>query len=469
MLPTPTNYAIYPGVVPANTAVEMTIVPTERSFLFFSDMPYLITVISVNADEPYYHVPQNPVTFSVTAQGGVLHFSYSFPDEQEHLILLSREGEKPFAELSVYSLFDDLFSLRPLRGDLHSHSYRSDGRRDPSALAGHYREQGYDFFALTDHNRAYPGDEIDQTYAGVKMGLARVRGEEIHAPGSVLHVVHVGGKESVAERYVHDMEGYEREIAEYESRVPGHIPAQYHARYARAMWTADQIHAAGGLAIFAHPYWRPGRKAFNVCDAFARILLMSGMFDAYELVGGMGQEGINRSIALWQELRAEGLNLPVVGSSDVHGIAKAETFPHLFTICFAEQNENDAIIAAVKAGRSVAVEASGGEYDRQYRCYGSLRLVGYAHFLLRRYFPQIQRICAGEGVAMRAYAMGEADAALIEQQAAQTENFRRRFFGEILPVVPSQAVQDFTEHCRDRQKNGPDGKGSLLGTGKIQL
>ena len=35
MLPTPRNYAIYPSVVPADTPVEMTIVPVERSFLFF--------------------------------------------------------------------------------------------------------------------------------------------------------------------------------------------------------------------------------------------------------------------------------------------------------------------------------------------------------------------------------------------------------------------------------------------------
>jgi hypothetical protein len=73
------------------------------------------------------------------------------------------------------------------------------------------------------------------------------------------------------------------------------------------------------------------------------------MFDAYELVGGMGQAGVNLSVALWGDLRAEGLSIPVVGSSDVHSVSVTENFPGHFTLCFAETNENDAIIAAVSA------------------------------------------------------------------------------------------------------------------------
>lgn len=470
MLPTPRNYAIYPSVVPADTPVEMTIVPNERSFMLFDGETYTLTAIPVNGDEDYYHDPHNHTVFTAVAAEGILRFTYTFPEEQEHVILLARGEEKPMAEFSVYSLREDLFSLRPLRGDFHGHSYRSDARRDPAALAGHYREQGYDFFSLTDHNRFYPGSEVDDAYAGVKMGLTRVRGEEVHAIDSVIHIVHVGGRESVADRYVHDGETFAREIAEYEARVPAEIPEIYRGRYARAMWATDRIHDAGGIAIFPHPYWRPGKsRAFNVRDELAILLLKSGMFDAYELVGGMGQEGVNRSIALWSDLRAEGISISVVGSSDVHGLERAKTFPHYFTVCFAEENTNDAIIDAVRAARSVAVEASGYEYDRQYRCYGSLRLVSYCHFLLRNYFPAMQRLCGGEGVAMRAYAMNEAPASLIEAQAELAENFSARFFGKKSPVLPSAELREYVEHCRDIQRKGPSGKGTLIDTGNMQI
>lgn len=462
MLPKPTNYSVWPGVVRADMSSEMTIVPSEKAFLMFEGDKYRVTIISIDDDETSYYEPTTAHTVTAVAHDGVLRFSYVFPGEQAHLIMLWR-GENKLQDMYVYSLRDDLYGLRPMKGDLHSHSFRSDGKRDPAALAGHYREQGYDFFALTDHNRFYPGGEIDETYAGVNMGLHRVTGEEVHAPGSVVHIIHVGGKSSVADIYVHDRPRFEAEVMEYMAKVPAHIPAQYHERYAKAMWAADAIHAAGGLAIFPHPYWRPGKSmVYNVRDEFAVMLLESGMFDAFELAGGMKHAGINRAVALWADVRSAGTPINVVGSSDVHGIENAYTFPHLFTVCFAESASDAAIISAIKAGRSVAVEAEGSDYARQYRCYGSLRMVSYAQFLLENYFPRQQRICQGEGVAMRAYAIGESGAELIELQARQTENFRRRFFGELPPALPTPDMLAFEEKWRAVQCQGPLTRGSGL-------
>lgn len=463
MLPISENYAIFPSVVRADVPSDMVIVPREKAFLFFSGEEYRLTIISLNNDEPSYYTPTTHVHLTATAADGVLRFSYTFPDEQEHLILLEY-GEKQLQEFHVFSLREDLYRLRPLRGDLHSHSYRSDGKCDPAALAGHFREQGYDFFALTDHNRYYPGGEIDETYDGVKLGITRIPGEEVHAPDSVVHIVHVGGSSSVADLYVHDGDGFDREIAEkYLPRVPSNIPERYADRYAKAIWATDKIHEAGGLAIFPHPFWIPGKSnTFNVCDEFARILLTSEMFDAFELLGGCTQANQNRTVAFWGDLRAEGLKIPVVGSSDVHGIEKAHTFPHLFTICFAEENETASILSAVQNGNTVAVEATNVEYDRHYRAYGSLRLVTYAQFLLRNYFPKRQRICQGEGVAMRAYAIGEADAALVEVQVKQSESFSARFFGREAPILPSESMLAFEEKWREIQLQGPLTKGSVI-------
>ena len=465
MLPTPKNYVIWPAVVPADEQVKMTVAPGERAFLLHENVEYTLTIYPVNGDEADYYAPTCARTMNLFAQNGVLQFEIAFEGEQEHLIVLS-QGEKKLQEMVIYSLRKDLYELLPLKGDFHGHSYRSDGRRDPAALAGHYREQGYDFFSLTDHNRFYPGSEVDEVYQGLDMGFTRVRGEEVHAPTSIVHIVHVGGTKSVTETYVLNRERYAAEVAEYEKKVPAHIPAQYAFRYARAMWATDRIHEAGGLAIFPHPYWRPGKsRMHNVCDEFAMILLKSGMFDAYELVGGMGQVGNNRSIALWAQLRAEGLHIPVVGSSDVHKIEKGIEFPHLFTICFAKQNENDAIIDAVRKDLCVAVEAVGSEYDRQFRCYGDLRLVSYAQFLLTHYFPNLQRLCQGEGVMMRSYAMNEAPAALVEGMAQVCRDYTERFLGRKEPKLPDADMISFENKWREVQlTRGPITKGGQVYT-----
>lgn len=462
MLPQPKNYAIYPAVARVRCQTEFVISPTERSFLLYEGEEYELLIIPIDADEPSYHAPSKQQTLTLVADGGVLRFSYTFESEQEYTLRLFYQGKEK-ETLAVYALEDDLFELRPLKGDLHGHSYRSDGARDPAALAGHYREQGYDFFALTDHNRYYPGDEIDEVYRGVELGITRVKGEEVHAIGSVIHIVHVGGKKSVCAEYVNDREGFVDAVKPFYEKIPKEVPAQYHDRYARCLWVTDRIHKAGGIAIFAHPYWKPKMSGcHNVCEELAQILLKSGMFDAYELIGGVGQVGVNKSVALWSELRAEGHDIRVVGSSDVHKLEESPYFPHHFTVCFAKQNENDAIIDAVRGGFSVAVEATGEEYDREYRCYGKLRLVDYAHFLLKNYFLPMQRICQGEGVAMRAYAMCDAPAALIEMQVKQSERFRRRFFGQEEAYLPNDEIKEFIARARERQLQGPTSKGSSL-------
>jgi hypothetical protein len=186
------------------------------------------------------------------------------------------------------------------------------------------------------------------------------------------------------------------------------------------------------------------------------------MFDAFEVIGGVEQPECNRQVALWGDLRAEGCDLPIVGSSDVHGLYKAFSFPHHFTVCFAETNENGAIVDAVKNGLSVAVEAIGEEYGRRYFCYGSLRLVSYAQFLLRYYFPKTERLAAGEGCAMRAYAMGETSAELLSLAAEQTRRFSERYLGRLSPTPPSRELLDFEQRWRKRHLDGPITKGSAV-------
>ena len=469
MLPINHNYRIYPSVMLADTPTEMVIVPTERAFLLVEGQEYKLTLVDVNGDELDYHAPISHKHTTAVAHGGVLKFTHTFEGEAEHLVILHLD-EKRTEKLFVFSLYEDLYKTVPLKGDLHTHSFRSDGQRDPAAFAGHMREQGYDFFALTDHNRYYPGGEIDEAYEGVDLGITRIRGEEVHAPRAVFHTVHIGGNSSVAEIYIHDRERYENDIKEYLTRVPEDVLDQFKERYAIAMWTTDRIHEAGGLAIFPHPFWRPGSHVQNVRDDFTVQLLTSGLFDVYELIGGHSNyAGVNRSIAMWSELRAEkGLRIPIVGSSDVHNVQNAWTFPHFYTICFAENTSHDAIIDAIKNGRTVAIEDIGNEYERQYRAYGSWRLVTFAQFLFKHYFPDMQRIAAGEGVAMRSYAVGEVDAATVELQVRQSKNFRDRFFGKLPPVLPSEKMLAFEDKWRKvHLERGPSTKGSSIDSDKI--
>ena len=63
---------------------------------------------------------------------------------------------------------------------------------------------------------------------------------------------------------------------------------------------------------------------------------------------------------------------------------------------------------------------------------------------------------------MRAYLMGEVDAAMLEAQVAYSGAYRDRFLGRIPPVLPSQAIRDFESRALAVHATGPITKGSRI-------
>ncbi len=90
------------------------------------------------------------------------------------------------------------FSLpgRFYRGNLHTHSTRSDGRLVPEEVIGRYKEQGYDFLALTDHFMERFEYPITDTRELRSADFTTLLGAELHAPaigdGGLWHIVAVG-------------------------------------------------------------------------------------------------------------------------------------------------------------------------------------------------------------------------------------------------------------------------------------
>ncbi|TXJ83362.1 phosphotransferase [Streptomyces lavendulae] len=82
------------------------------------------------------------------------------------------------------------------RGNLHTHSDRSDGALSPQDTVRHYRAAGYDFVAITDHFRAAYGYPVTDTRALRLPGFTTLMGAELHAPrteaGPSWHIVAVG-------------------------------------------------------------------------------------------------------------------------------------------------------------------------------------------------------------------------------------------------------------------------------------
>ena len=85
---------------------------------------------------------------------------------------------------------------RFFKGNLHTHSTRSDGALTPAEVCGFYREKGYDFLCLSDHFMARYGFPITDTSGFRTDRFTTIIGAELHAPttelGEIWHILAVG-------------------------------------------------------------------------------------------------------------------------------------------------------------------------------------------------------------------------------------------------------------------------------------
>jgi len=85
---------------------------------------------------------------------------------------------------------------RFLKGNLHTHSTLSDGKRSAEAVCATYAAAGYDFLALTDHFLAEYDFPIADTRRFRRSHFTTLLGAEVHAPqtsqGETWHMLAVG-------------------------------------------------------------------------------------------------------------------------------------------------------------------------------------------------------------------------------------------------------------------------------------
>ena len=430
-------YDIFPKVIREGKTVTVCIKPLG-AHADFRNKEYTLSIRPINEGKHSdYPDRENNVTLPVSVQqDGCIRFDYAFKGEQEYFIRLFEIGsDRKFLQLSVYSVADDLAGRYPFAGDLHMHTCRSDGRQSPAVVAANYRKHGYDFLAITDHQRYYPSLEAIDAYKDVPIEFTLVPGEEIHMPKlddkhiNDVHIVNFGGEFSInalVESRDHCREvGKDKKYRcineeicppvmtdeEFWQEVDKTIDALNipegieKSTYACCKWIFDKIKEANGLGIFAHPYWIS--DVFQVPETFVEYMMQQQPFDAFEVLGGENyfeQNGL-QTIRYYED-RAKGRNYPIVGSTDSHSSVNNRNAFICSTIVFSELNERAALIDSIKKNYSVAVDTISTEF----RVVGSSRLSKYACFLLNNFFPLHDELCFEEGRAMKDYACGIEDA-----------------------------------------------------------
>ena len=205
------------------------------------------------------------------------------------------------------------------RGNIHTHSTRSDGRISPEAVCQFYKDMGYDFIALTDHFMEQFRYPITDTSPYRTENFTTILGAELHA-----------GKTSTDELWHILAVGLPLDF-------PKNLPDE----------TGPQIAAraleAGAFVAAAHPAW------YNLTE---EDVLSLGNVHAIETINGISADHNDR-IDSWYMLDvmlARGYRYTACATDDAHFRNEHDDRVRGWVWVKSEERTPEALLAALKRG-----------------------------------------------------------------------------------------------------------------------
>ncbi len=182
---------------------------------------------------------------------------------------------------------------RLLKGVLHVHTTRSDGKGTPEEVLSLYAAKGYDFVSLTDHrnyNYTNFGNAPLTLIPGMEMD-AYLPGEATH----VHHIVSIGPAKADGNGFDQDQR-FDR--GSYDDPAEGQK-------------MLDWLHENNNMTIYCHPQWSgtPAREFEMLKGNFAMEIWNSVCAIEY---------GLDTNAAYWDELLAKGIKIWGVANDDTH-------------------------------------------------------------------------------------------------------------------------------------------------------
>lgn len=399
---------------------------------FQTDKP--LEGVSIKLQGMEYHTTPHTSAYRIDEEGrypylpmqkegeGLYSVVYVFTKEQKYSVKI-KAGEELIFSTYVYAVDEDLAALKPFKGDTHLHTNRSDGAYSPFETGCNYRGGGYDFIAVTDHHKLYPSKECKEAFAPLTDMFTVFIAEEVHNKDmGYIHIINFGGEISVNIPILNEPKKVEAQV---QSILKTHDFTGAGDPYvcAYGMFVAEEIRKGGGLAIMAHPFWECYGE-YHMQSADVRYQWKNGTFDALEVLAGCDcVDGNNLQVALWTELLAEGLNVPVVGASDCHDTkAEGTLFKRQYTLVFAKDSED--IKVAIKENRAVAVLKK----EEDFFVFGRYRYVKYARFLMEEYMQQYEKLAKNHAEALFKAEGKQEKTPEIYEAEKQIEVYRQEFF-----------------------------------------
>jgi len=217
------------------------------------------------------------------------------------------------------------------RGNLHTHSTRSDGVLDPQEVCRRYHAEGYDFVVLTDHFVGRYDYPITDTSNYRNDGFTTVLGAELHAGtmrnGLIWHLLAVGLPADFDPPDVPDF----KSIDGTESGVD----------------IARRARDAGAFVAIAHPHWS------RMTEADALSITAAHAVEIYNHGCAIDNDR-GESLMVLDHLLSQDRHMNLIATDDAH----FSTPDHFggWVMVKAVENTPEALLAALKAGEYFSSE-----------------------------------------------------------------------------------------------------------------
>lgn len=285
----------------------------------------------------------------------------------------------------------DLFGKKRFKINLHMHTKNSDGRLSYEDALERYRSNGYDAVAVTDHWKTQFGTDY--------RGMTVLSGGEYNTSTAdsvkgVYHIVGIGMTELPKDIVLDD-------------------PPQK---------IIDEIHRAGGIAVWAHPAWSLNtlEQIMPLCDIDA--------VEIYNTVSGVHYSRRPDSSLIVDLLASRGRHYPLIAADDAHYYDSDACVAWI--MAEAESNSQKDLLNAIRAGSYYATQGpevhlyrEGDEYVVRCSPCSEIRYLSNAVFS--------RRIFTGDGLTEARYIPQEFETYL---RAEVVDKEGRSAWSAILPI-----------------------------------
>lgn len=372
-------FEISPRMVPSG--IESTVIIQSKDSRMHLEGTYLLMVV------PYYEYEYIPfreyrdAIREISVADGKLKFKYLFSAEQMYRIIIGECKNGVLGLLlktTVYALNSDLFSLKPLIGDFHCHTICSDGFETPESILHAAIHHKLDFIAVTDHNSYQGSAEAAEIAEKQRLPITVINGEEYSSSFTNMHIISLGAPKPL-----------DKDFYLFSPGEQGETMTAF--EYTKCL--CEKIKENGGLSVMCHPLWKPFHSDGSRIDvplSLVKNLMETGVFDAIEIVGGSPEEDLMTSQMqfVWSvSYGATPGKVAYLGSTDSHTYQIDPICGKHFTLVYATDNTQPAIIEAVKNKRTVAVQIID---SKNILFYGEPRYCMFAQFYIKEIAKRIK-------------------------------------------------------------------------------